>query len=113
VQAPHGVTEADLKANFPKIETVRRIAEALRATITASNRSKWRASEPAKWADESFQIAEKADTRYCAKSNGSCARNTGSVKADQAYIDAHAKVVDERLKRAGVRLAKRIEDALQ
>ena len=122
VESPHGLTSSSLTHGFPKIGPIRAIAGQLRKGITAAQRSDWRSSDPVEWAEESFRIAERAKTRYCTKKRGACWYAPGSEKyarkkrrpvaADDAYVEANEKTVDGRLRRAGVRLAKLIENAL-
>lgn len=122
VDQPRGIVKADL-TNGPKIATIRTEAQKLQQGITAANRTDWGSTGPVQWADESLQAAAQTTTDYCTKENGACDYEHGneewatgetkrSVTADQAYIDANKATVDGRLQRAGVRLAKLIEDAL-
>jgi len=123
VEQPRGITKADL-TNGPKISMIRTKADELRQSITDANRTEWNSSDPVVWADESFQISKKDSTKYCTEKDGACwysatneAWATGeakrSVSASQAYIDANKDIVSQRLEKAGVRLSKLLEQALQ
>jgi hypothetical protein len=99
----------------------RKIALELRGEISAEDRARW---IPASvdtgsvigWADESFQIAVKAETGYCVKKEDGCwytpeqreyvpERPQKKAAVNNAYLAKHAPIVRERMKMAGVRLA--------
>src|SRR5262249_41649525 len=44
----------------------------LRQSITAEDRAEWCSTGPVAWADESFQIAVRPTTEYCAQESGVC-----------------------------------------
>jgi hypothetical protein len=92
------------------------IARQLRGTITGQQRSEWLASTPTDWANESFAITTSPGVGYCVRTDSGCwyARNRErlehgqpekAVQVNQAYIEAYAPIVTDRLARAGVRLA--------
>jgi hypothetical protein len=62
-------------------------------------------SNPMDWANESFAIAEQAQTKYCIRQGASCDHPSGKVKIDAAYVAANTPIVKEQLHKAGVRLA--------
>jgi nuclease S1 len=84
-------------------------ATALIDTITPEMRTRWSASEPRDWANESFAISETAKTQYCVMNGPSCEEPEGSVAISQAYLDANEPVVKEQLQKAGVRLARLLD----
>jgi hypothetical protein len=81
-------------------------------TITPAKVEKWIHSDPQDWANESFAIAEKAQTKYCAMQGASCNLPSGTVKIYAAYITANVPIVKEQLQKAGVRLAHLLDAAL-
>ena len=81
-------------------------------TITPARIESWSHSAAMAWANESFAIAEQAQTKYCIRQGASCDQPSGKVKIDAAYIDANTPIVRERLQKAGVRLAHLLDAAL-
>lgn len=79
--------------------------------ITPEMESKWRASEPREWANESFAIAERAKTGYCVIHGKSCDKPPGDVTINAAYLQANKPIVKEQLQKAGVRLAHLLDRA--
>jgi len=64
------------------------------------------------WANESFAIAEQAQTKYCARLGASCDQPAGKVAIDAAYVVANVPIRREQLQKAGVRLARMLDTAL-
>ena len=93
-------------------EDVGDAATDLMKTITPAKRELWTHSDPKDWANESFAIAEQAQTKYCTRQGASCDQPSGKVKIDAAYIDANTPIVREQLQKAGVRLAHLLDAAL-
>ena len=94
----------------------REAAARLTRSMDKGDRRSWRGSEPWRWAAESFEVTLSPATGYCVRKEGACwyseASRTYSYTqpkrtqlVDEAYIDRAAPVVEERLQRAGVRLA--------
>jgi hypothetical protein len=81
-------------------------------SITAGKIEGWAHSEPKDWANESFAIAEQAQTKYCIREGASCDKPNGKVAIDAGYVAANAPIVREQLQRAGVRLAHLLDAAL-
>jgi len=67
---------------------------------------------PTDWAQESFDITTAPETLYCKKKNGKCNTMGPNRTLTEAYQDAHATTMDQRLKLAAERLAAILEDAL-
>ncbi len=84
----------------------------LMKTITLAELESWIRSAPMDWANESFIIAEQAQTKYCARRGASCERPAGKVTIDAGYVAANAPIVREQLQKAGVRLAHMLDAAL-
>jgi hypothetical protein len=81
-------------------------------SITPANVDGWTHSEPKDWANESFAIAEQAQTKYCVREGVSCDLPAGKVTIDAAYVVANTPIVREQLQKAGVRLAHLLDAAL-
>ncbi len=82
-------------------------------SITPANVEGWTQSEPKDWANESFAIAEQAQTKYCIQQGASCGKPPGKVTIDAGYVAANAPIVREQLQKAGVRLAHMLDVALR
>ena len=87
-------------------------ATVLMRTITPARIEGWTHSEPKDWANESFAIAEQAQTKYCIREAASCEQPAGKVNIDAAYVAVNTPVVREQLQKAGVRLAHLLDTAL-
>ena len=93
-------------------EDVDDAARDLMKSITPAKIEKWTHSDAKDWANETFAIAVRPQTKYCVEQGGSCNLEPGSVKVDAAYIAANGPVVREQLQKAGVRLAHLLDAAL-
>jgi hypothetical protein len=93
-------------------ESVRDAAAALATSIAPAQAQMWKQSGPRAWANESFEITESVQTKYCEMHGNSCDQPSGTVKIDQAYIDKNVPIVKEQLQKAGVRLANLLDKAL-
>jgi hypothetical protein len=69
-------------------------------------------SDPKDWANESFAIAEQAQTKYCIRQGASCEQPAGKVTIDAAYVAVNAPIIRQQLQKAGVRLAHLLDAAL-
>ena len=101
-------------------------ANALRAEITGDDRKAWIPSDidaaaVASWAEESLTIALRPSVQYCIQKEDACGYSDDamtypsrprSVVIDDAYLDLHAPLVRDRLKRAGIRLGAILNIAL-
>jgi hypothetical protein len=94
-------------------EDVGEAATELMKSITPAKIESWTRSEPIDWANESFAIAEQAQTKYCIRQGASCDQPAGKVKIDAAYVAANTPIVREQLQKAGVRLAHLLDAALR
>jgi hypothetical protein len=93
-------------------EDVNEAATELLKTITPARIESWTHSKPKDWANESFAIAEQAQTKYCIRQGASCEHQSGKVAIDATYVAANAPIVREQLQKAGVRLAHLLDAAL-
>ena len=84
----------------------------LLAIITPEMKAGWNASVPRDWANESFAITEAARTMYCVMHGSSCDMTSNALNISAQYLDANESVVKLQLQRAGVRLARLLDDAL-
>jgi hypothetical protein len=50
----------------------------------------WKQSGPGAWANESFEITESVQTKYCVIHGNSGDQPSGSVRIDQAYRQERA-----------------------
>lgn len=102
----------------------RAIARRLLGQIGPSDRAAWRFDSPVEWANESYQIATAASTGYCRRIDGACwyaddnmilqrGEDRRVVRIDRDYVEEHEDIVADRLKRAGVRLAALLNEALR
>ena len=98
-------------------------AFALEAEITDADRTAWAAAGPIDWANELFAISIAPATNYCVEDGGVCEYEPGNVELDQgepkkqvaidaAYVAMSTPIIRDRLKRAGVRLAHVLDEAL-
>ena len=84
----------------------------LMKSITPAKIEEWTHSDPVDWANESFEIAERAQTKYCVQHGASCELpEPAKVEIDAAYVEANAPIVREQLQKAGVRLAHLLDSA--
>ncbi len=102
-------------------------ADALRNEISEEDRQAYVSGEidagsVAAWANESLDIARRPSVQYCVEKNDACwysneamsfPSRRRSVEIDNAYLELHAPVVRDRLKRAGIRLGAILNTVLQ
>jgi hypothetical protein len=97
-------------------------AEDLWGEVTDQDRDDWAGVEinqttVSSWANESFSISKQADVGYCEMVDGECwyeqsrkeyVKGDGKkiVLTDDRYLDRHAPIIRNRLKMAGVRLGR-------
>jgi len=89
-----------------------RAADRLRAEITDAERSLWRSRDMIVWADESYKYVISESVGYCVIDEGVCEKPDDALIVDKAYIDTHTPIVKERMKMASVRLAHKLNTAL-
>jgi hypothetical protein len=101
----------------------------LHAEITDAQRARWRQGNVVDWAEESYAITRKAQTKYCLMRGDRCCYNAracenraGSNEKRQtkrlmhlpgSYVDGEVGTVKEQLQKAGVRLAMILERQLR
>jgi hypothetical protein len=85
----------------------------LMKSITPAKIGEWTHSDPVVWANESFAIAERAQTKYCVQGGSSCELpDPARVNIYAAYFQANTPIVREQLQKAAVRLAHMLDAAL-
>ncbi len=91
-------------------------ATRLKNAITQAQRDQWRAAAPLEWAQESYSVTTADGVDYCewkANDEGElCTPESHARHLDAAYQQQFQKVVEERLQKAGARLADKIKLAL-
>lgn len=110
--------------NPPSIDTVQTLATQWSAGITSGQRRQWLRSRQAwQWAAESYRYARDPLTGYCIMGEGGCrysveyltwasGRSRSPVRIDETYMTRAMPIIEERIKRAGVRLADVLNRAL-
>jgi hypothetical protein len=81
----------------------------LNEAIKDEERTAWQAGTTKDWAMESYGLARKVSYQ----SRGMMLPTTGEPDLDQAYVDKAKPVVVSQIKKAGIRLAKVLNDALK
>jgi hypothetical protein len=85
----------------------------LMKSITPAKIEEWTHSDPIGWANESFAIAERAQTKYCVQRGPPCnLPDPAKVTIDAANVEANTPIVREQLQKAGVRLSHMLDAAL-
>jgi hypothetical protein len=114
-----GICGANLHAAWDTCLVLRAVGEdvnesttELMKTITPARIESWTHSAPMDWANESFAIAEQAQTKYCIRQGASCDQPAGKVQIDAAYVAVNTPIVREQLQKAGVRLAHMLDAVL-
>lgn len=114
---------ADFKNTWGKRTITYRAVDTLQANTTVTEEKSFVGAEPWKWADESYQITLRPDVLYCVEEDGKCQYSStaetyvqGAEKRvasiDQAYRNAFESVAQDRVRKAGFRLAHLINVAL-
>ena len=91
----------------------RAFADTLQSEITDEESERWLAAAPLDWAQESYDITTQPAVKYCRNKNGKCVAFGSGRKLTKTYQKQFADDVEERLKKAGARLAASIRHALQ
>jgi hypothetical protein len=107
---------ADFKPTWGRRTITYRAVDTLQTNTTLTQEKAFAGTDPWKWANESFQITIKPEVNYCTKAGSVCQYSAavpslpaGGPKRlqtiDQAYLAAFDRVAEDRVKRAGFRLA--------
>jgi len=95
---------------------INRAASRLEKSISDTDRKEWVLGGWFEWANESFQITRHEKVGYCVDKNPTCWYDENNLRLDNgeehkniemnsSYLKLWAPVVEQRLKKAGVRLA--------
>jgi len=114
---------ADFKKSWSKNTITYRAVDTIQAQTTLTQEKSFVGSQPFEWAAESYQITLDPNLLYCVKVGNTCQysqtlvtlpdKNSKRVQQiDQAYLAAFERVAEERVKRAGFRLAHELNKAL-
>lgn len=91
--------------------------------MTDTERAEWLSSAPWQWSAESYVVTLKPEVGYCVLAQGACRYSAtqltwaqgqprNSVQIDGAYVDWAIPIVQRRITQAGIRLAHRLNLAL-
>lgn len=105
----HGVWDSGIIAKVIGAEGWRLFADRLAREITPAQNDAWIASQPLQWAQESYILATRPATQYCAwrlvGNTPTCSLIQQARTLAQRYQDESRDDVVERLQQAGARLA--------
>lgn len=105
------------------IEDVRALAATWSGQVTDAERAAWLSSAPWQWTAESYVVTLKPEVGYCVLAQGTCqyaatqvtwaeGQPKRSVQVNSAYMDWAMPIIQRRITQAGVRLAHRLNLAL-
>lgn len=105
------------------IDDIRALAATWSGQVTDVERADWLSSWPWQWSAESYAVTLKPELGYCVMVQGTCQSSatqtewaTGqprrSVLIDSAYMDWAMPIIQRRITQAGLRLAHRLNLAL-
>lgn len=114
---------ADYKKSWSKNTITYRAVDTLQVNTTLTEEKSLVGADPWTWANESFQLTLDPKLRYCVKVGDQCQYsdtqltlpNGGPTRRemlDQAYLAAFERAAEERVKKAGFRLAHIVNLAL-
>lgn len=118
------VREPENADEYAEFTPMYRAADWLIADAAETDVAEWIASEPWKWAAESFDLARKPELGYCVMVGNTCQYtdseiahdgdrdNRKTVQITEQYLDQFAPDVIDRLTQAGFRLAATLDAAL-
>ncbi|MDI7863714.1 S1/P1 nuclease [Rhizobiaceae bacterium n13] len=114
---------ADYRSDWSERTITYRAVDSLLVNTTLTEEKSMVGTDPAAWANESFQITVEPDVLYCVKVGDSCQYTDTEpelvdgapqkrVQITQAYLTQFSPVAQERVRQAGFRLAHLINLAL-
>lgn len=106
---------ADFNPRWSERTITYRAVDTLMANTSLSVEQSYVASQPVEWADESLDITRSLSTGYCVVEAGQCRSATGQngrVLIDTLYRQQNVGIAQERVRKAGFRLAHVINLAL-
>jgi hypothetical protein len=107
----------------PSVDAVRALAAAWSAQVTDIDRALWLSSVPWQWSAESYEVSLQAEFGYCVIVQQACGYSLAqpsfadgqpkrTVLVDAAYMDRAFPIIQRRIMQAGIRLAHRLNLAL-
>lgn len=114
---------ADFKTTWGRRTITYRAVDTLLANTSLADEQQMVGTDPAVWADESFQIMLQPEVQYCVRKGITCdysdtlpvfrkGDKVRTVIADRAYLAEFAPVAEDRVRKAGFRLAHLLNLAL-
>jgi len=114
---------ADFKKSWSKNTITYRAVDTIQAQTSLTEEKSFVGSQPFEWAAESYKITLDPKVSYCVKVGNTCQYSPTLVtlpdkkskrvqQIDQAYLAAFERVAEERVKKAGFRLAHELNKAL-
>lgn len=109
----HSVWDTCLVESVVGLEPPATVAAKLLKAVSAAQAEAWMQTEPSDWANESFAITESMQTEYCRMDGGVCNAPSNKLNIDSGYIRANVPIVREQLLKAGLRLARLLDQAIE
>ncbi|HEX8643739.1 MAG TPA: S1/P1 nuclease [Allosphingosinicella sp.] len=117
------ILQARTTGNNPSIDSVRTLAATWTGLATDVERAQWLSSVPWQWSAESYATTLAPETGYCVMVQSTCSYSATqatwgqgqprrSVSVDAAYMDRSIPIIQRRITQAGIRLAHRLNLAL-
>jgi hypothetical protein len=114
---------ADFKNSWSKNTITYRAVDTLQANTTLTEEKSFVGTDPWKWANESFEITLKPEVLYCTVVGNACQYSPTMPtlpengerrrqELDQTYLASFERVAEDRVKKAGFRLAHIVNLAL-
>jgi S1/P1 Nuclease len=114
---------ADFKSSWSKNTITYRAVDTLQANTTLAEEKSLVGTDPWRWANESYEITLKPEVLYCTVVGNACQYSPTMVslphggqerrqQLDQTYLGSFERVAEDRVKRAGFRLAHIVNLAL-
>jgi S1/P1 Nuclease len=110
------VMGARLKATWAGTTVTYRAVDRFVRKTTATEKTEWTATLPWQWAQESYRIARSENVKYCTLNEAAtvCSKPTiDRIPISATYLTQNGTIVETRLRKAGVRLAFVLEQALR
>lgn len=114
---------ADFKRTWSKNTIAYRAVDTLQINTTLTAEKELVGTDPWKWANESYEITLNPDVQYCFKVGNSCNYSETEVthpsngekrlvNLQQSYLAAFERIAEDRVRKAGFRLAHMVNLAL-
>lgn len=112
---------ADFRPNWSRFTITYRAVDSIMANTGVAAERSMVTSDPTTWANESYAVTLTADTLYCIRVGANCQYSSQAttktnpkrvVTIDQAYLAAHMTIAQDRITKAGFRLAHLLNQAL-